>query len=103
MTHPHTQIGVYQSINTATKGASVPGADAPYITVCVLEFGSKLADTLTLTGGYQFNAGTQEVGELDVAITGGTGRFLGATGDVVFQEGSSPTYYGLIRVYVPKL
>ena len=103
MTYPHTQVGVYQAIITTTNAVAQPGAFISYITQSVFEFGSKLADTLTLIGGYQANSGTPADDALYLAITGGTGRFLGATGEMIFRDSASGQRLGLLRVYVPKL
>ena len=74
------QAGTYSQISTYARKGSDPSQFDGLISTFVVEFGPDGKDTLAFIGAYDLVYNTLNATDIDVAITGGTGRFLGATG-----------------------
>jgi hypothetical protein len=74
------QAATYSQVSTYTRKGSDPSQFDGLISTFVVEFGPDGKDTLAFIGAYDLVYNTLNATDIDVAITGGTGRFLGATG-----------------------
>jgi hypothetical protein len=96
----HMQMGQYQLIMTATNPITAPGATLFFVGTGVIELGADGSDTLVATGIHKVDSGTSKPIGDELAITGGTGKYLGAVGDA-FLKADTKTV--TLNVYVPKL
>lgn len=94
----HMQMGQYQLIMTATNPITAPGATLNFVGTGVIELGADGSNTLVATGIHKVDSGTSKPIGDKLAITGGTGKYLGAVGDA-FLKADTVT----LNVYVPKL
>ena len=74
------QAATYSQVSTYTRKGTDPSQFDGLISTFVVEFGPDGKDTITYNGAYDVVYNTLNATDIDVAITGGTGRFLGATG-----------------------
>ncbi len=87
-------------ISTATKAVTEPGQAPQYFVNLVMEFGS--TGILTMAGYVTTSSGEQRMlADFKIAITGGTGRFLGATGNLLVPDAATSSR--IANVWVPKL
>ncbi len=85
-----------------TNGTNSVDKQAPMIALSVIQLGPGAHDTLTLTESLTQN-GFYSGPPHTAAITGGTGRFLGATGETVYGvDNILENMWCTLKVYVPK-
>jgi hypothetical protein len=104
-----TQIGAYWSLSTGTGTTAMIIGDKPtnltmFVDQSYMNLGTGQVDTLDLSGSHT-EADVGRVLNLTLAITGGGGRFFGASGEIIFPDfnvAGQPTYSGVMDIYVPK-
>jgi hypothetical protein len=87
---------------TVVAAATVPGEPVTVLSNGIIHFGFGGNDAITLSGSISVIASTSPptIVSSNMAITGGTGNFLGATGDAVL---SSDPGSAKLNIYVPGL
>jgi hypothetical protein len=98
------QTGSFEAAGIATTQPASPTDTVNVLENYVLEFGPERDDAITATGNSQISPATFSLTDRDLAVTGGTGQFLGAYGAFAEQPATlgANTLIGLeLTIYVP--
>jgi hypothetical protein len=98
------QVGSFEAAGIATTQPAGPTDTLNVLENYVMELGPERDDAITATGNSQINPATVSMTDSDIAVTGGTGQFLGAYG--AFAERSTTlsansVIEAVMTVYVP--
>uniref|UniRef100_A0A383VX44 Dirigent protein n=1 Tax=Tetradesmus obliquus TaxID=3088 RepID=A0A383VX44_TETOB len=96
--------GTFEVSGIATTQPAGPTDTLNIIETHVFEFGPNNDDALTVTGNSQVSPATLSITDSDMAVTGGTGQFLGAYGSFTDRSGalsSNTVSVADITIYVP--
>jgi hypothetical protein len=97
-------VGTFD-LSFLSTSSTRPGGPYSEVMHGLVELGPAGDDSFIFTGGYEFAPGSAVPEDFDVAVTGGTGQFMGAFGQIVTTSSFDATGKGnaTVVLIVPKI